>query len=100
VSALSGEGLDELRETITRLVTGDEGVHLEEPVLATERQRSLVEDALKSTQAAQRGVADHRDEELVCEDLRAAAQALGRITGEDLTSDLLDEIFSRFCIGK
>jgi tRNA modification GTPase len=39
-------------------------------------------------------------EELVCEDIRAAAGALGRITGEELTTDLLDEIFSRFCLGK
>ena len=36
----------------------------------------------------------------MCEDIRAAAQALGRITGEELTPDLLEEIFSRFCLGK
>jgi tRNA modification GTPase len=100
VSAMTGEGVDEVRQAITQLVTGDEGVHLEEPVLATERQRSLVEEACGNVRAAQEGAAGRRDEELICEDIRAAIQALGRMTGEDLTSDLLDEIFSRFCIGK
>jgi tRNA modification GTPase len=100
VSSVTGEGIDVLRDMIQRLVTGDRGVHLEEPVLATERQRSLVAEALDSTTRAVEGARRHGDEELVCEDIRAAVQALGRITGEDLTSDLLDEIFSRFCLGK
>lgn len=100
VSAMTGDGVDQLRQAITCLVTGDEGVHLEEPVLATERQRSLVQEAFTSVEAAREGAAARRDEELVCEDIRAAIQALGRMTGEDLTTDLLDEIFSRFCIGK
>lgn len=100
VSSLTGEGLDELRQTIERLVTSDRGLHLEEPVLATERQRSLVAEAAAATEAALEGARRHGDEELVCEDMRSAIQALGRITGEELTPDLLDEIFSRFCIGK
>lgn len=100
VSALTGEGLEELRGVIQRIITGGEGLHLEEPVLATERQRVLVAEALDGAEAALSGAAQHRDEELVCEDIRAAAQALGRMTGEDLTPDLLDEIFSRFCLGK
>jgi tRNA modification GTPase len=100
VSALTGEGLDDLRSLIQRVITGGEGLHLEEPLLATERQRVLVAEALDSTEAALAGAVRHTDEELVCEDIRAAAQALGRMTGEDLTPDLLDEIFSRFCIGK
>jgi tRNA modification GTPase len=100
VSAVNGEGLDQLRDLITKLITGDEGVNLEEPVLATERQRSLVEQALVGTVAARGGAVRRCDEELICEDIRSAVQALGRMTGEDLTSDLLDEIFSRFCLGK
>jgi tRNA modification GTPase len=100
VSARTGEGLDALRQLIQRVVTGDQGVHLEEPVLAGERQRSLVKEALDSTSEALQGVRQSRGEELVCEDIRAAVQALGRMTGEELTLDLLDEIFSRFCIGK
>ena len=100
VSSVTGEGLEALREMIQRVVTSDRGIHLEEPILATERQRSLVADALESTGSALEGVGRSRDEELVCEDIRAAVQALGRITGEELTPDLLDEIFSRFCLGK
>jgi tRNA modification GTPase len=100
VSARTGQGLDDLRALIQGVITGGQGLHLEEPVLATERQRVLVSETLDSTESALAGAAQHRDEELVCEDLRAAVQALGRITGEDLTPDLLDEIFSRFCLGK
>ncbi len=100
VSAATGEGLDDLRDLIQRVVSGGEGLHLEEPVLASERQRGLVGEAFERTEAALRATSGGSDEELICEDIRDAIQALGRITGEDLTQDLLDEIFSRFCLGK
>ena len=100
VSSLTGEGIDTLRSMIEEVVTGGEGLHLEEPILATERQRALVAEALERVEEALGGSEDEGSEELVCEDIRAAAGALGRVTGEDLTADLLDEIFSRFCIGK
>jgi len=100
VSALTGAGLEELRSAIQRVATGGEEFHLEEPILASERQRALVGDASERVEAALKGIADGAAEELVCEDLRAAAEALGRITGEELTADLLDEIFGRFCLGK
>ncbi|MFH0917420.1 MAG: tRNA uridine-5-carboxymethylaminomethyl(34) synthesis GTPase MnmE [bacterium] len=100
VSALTGEGLDDLRARIQQIITGGEGLHLEEPILATERQRGLVSEAVDSAGAALAGATLNSDEELVCEDIRGAVQALGRITGEELTPDLLDEIFSRFCLGK
>jgi tRNA modification GTPase len=100
VSSVTGEGLDELRELITGLVAGDSGMHLEEPVLATERQRSLVRQANEAVGAALDGARTHRGEELICEDIRTGARCLGQMTGEDLTADLLDELFSRFCLGK
>ena len=82
------------------VVTGGEGLHLEEPVLAGERQRALVAEALEGVRIALSGATQRRPEELVCEDIRGAARALGHITGDELTPDLLDEIFSRFCLGK
>jgi len=100
VSALSGEGLEHLRRLIQLVATGGEGLQLEEPVLAGERQRALVSEALDAAVAARAGACDGGREELVCEDIRVAVRALGRITGEELVPDLLDEIFSRFCLGK
>jgi tRNA modification GTPase len=100
VSALTGEGMDELRTQILSAVTGDGGIHLEEPILASERQRVLVEKAVESVSDAIAGLSGGQGEELVCEDIRAAAEALGTITGENLTGDLLEEIFGRFCLGK
>jgi len=100
VSAITGEGLDDLRARIQQIITGGEGLHLEEPVLASERQRDLVNEAMENAGSALAAATRHDDEELICEDIRGAVQALGRITGEELTADLLDEIFSRFCLGK
>ncbi|OFV83232.1 MAG: tRNA uridine-5-carboxymethylaminomethyl(34) synthesis GTPase MnmE [Acidobacteria bacterium RBG_16_64_8] len=100
VSALTGEGIDDVRGLIQEIITGGEGLAVEEPVLATERHRNLVGKAVASTRAARACASLGRDEELVCEDIREAVHALGRITGEDLTPDLLDEIFSKFCLGK
>jgi tRNA modification GTPase len=99
VSALTGEGIEGLRNLIEEAVSG-EGVHPEEPILASERQRALVGQAAQRLDDALAAMAGGRGEELVCEDMRAAAEALGRITGEDVGVELLDEIFSRFCLGK
>ncbi len=100
VSALTGEGLDLLRDAIQNAVVGDGGLHLEEPLLATERQRLLAEEAVRGLESARRVLDAGLADELVCEDVRSSIQALGSITGEDLMPDLLDEIFHRFCIGK
>jgi tRNA modification GTPase len=100
VSATVGTGLEGLRSLILKSVAGDAGLHLEEPILANERQRNLVNEALERAEAALTGSEEGAGEELICEDLRSSVKALGLITGEDITSDLLEEIFSRFCIGK
>jgi tRNA modification GTPase len=99
VSALTGEGVEELRDLIGEAVSGS-GCQLEEPVLAGERQRALVGEAAMRLDDGLMGIALGRGEELVSEDIRAAAEALGRVTGEDVSVDLLDEIFGRFCLGK
>jgi tRNA modification GTPase len=100
VSALTGQGIDELRARVHEVISGEGKIHLEEAVLANERQRNLVEAATRSVSGAVSGLSQGKGEELVCEDVRSAVRALGEITGEELTPDLLDEIFSRFCLGK
>ena len=100
VSAHTGSGVDDLRRAIETIVVGDDGLQLEEPLLATERQRSLVEQSMAAVAAARIGLSEGAPVELVCDDVRRSADALGSITGEDLVPDLVDEIFRRFCIGK
>ena len=73
VSAVTGEGLEELRESIESVVSGGEGLHLEEPVLASERQRGLVGEAFARDGSRRSATAAlESDEELVCEDIREA----------------------------
>ena len=100
VSSLTGQGLESLRETIELIAVGDHGVDLDEPMLATERQRLLVDESLAALNSACEGLASAKPDELIAEDVRMAARSLGRITGEELVPDLIDEIFRRFCIGK
>ena len=100
VSALTGEGLDELRNLVEFRAVGEDGLRLDEPFLATERQQGLVQQALDAARRAAQAVPAGAAEELICEDVREAVGALGRVTGEELVPDLLDEVFRRFCIGK
>ena len=100
VSALTGTGLDDLRACIERTVVGEGGVDLDEPILATERQSALAGEAAERVNAALRGLDGDLPVELIAEEIRGAVLALGLITGEELVSDLIDEIFRRFCIGK
>jgi tRNA modification GTPase len=98
LSALTGEGLDLLRAHLKHAM----GFHSAEAGTVSARQRHL--DALGRARAhvdeAARQLKERRAGELVAEELRAAQQALGEITGEFTTDDLLGRIFSSFCIGK
>jgi tRNA modification GTPase len=95
VSALTGEGLDTLRARLgaaARSLTESAGP----PPLTQARHRAALQEA--AARLADAGIADLA--ELRAEDLRLALRALGRITGSVGVEDILDTLFSRFCIGK
>ena len=97
VSAVTGEGLDRLIEGITqraKQVVGDRT----DPVLTQARHRQSLEDAVRDIETFLNE--DSAAIELRAEDVRRAAHAIGRITGRVDVEDVLDQIFSRFCIGK
>jgi tRNA modification GTPase len=99
VSARSGVGFDALERRLTQVVRERLETN-EAPLVTRARHRELVEEALA---AVERGLEAARigiGAELVSEDLRLAARALGRITGSIDAEDLLDRIFSQFCVGK
>jgi tRNA modification GTPase len=97
VSSLSGAGVDELIALISRRILA-ELPGAESPLITRSRHRSAVQSAAGSlTQARLR---QSEALEVRAEDLRAASDALARITGRIDVEDLLDVIFRDFCIGK
>lgn len=97
ISALTGEGLDQLigeigKRAIERLGTGDE------PRVTRHRHRELLQLAVDAL--GEFMIGDKADIEIRAEDLRRAANALGRITGKLDVEEVLDFIFAEFCIGK
>jgi tRNA modification GTPase len=95
ISVRSGAGLNELVARISQ-IAAESMDSVGSPALTRARHRSALEEALVALTRSR--VA--RDPELVAEDLRLAVRALGRITGRVDVEDLLDRIFSEFCIGK
>lgn len=97
VSAKTGEGISELEAAITARVI-EALSHEEAPALTRARHRRLVEQAKAALGRAIPALA--AGPELAAEEIRVAVTALGRLTGRIDVEDLLDEIFSSFCIGK
>ena len=97
ISTKTGAGMEALISAITDAARDRIGAH-DEPALTQVRHRHLLESCALSLDAFLSGDATHT--ELRAEDLRLAAHALGRITGRVDVEDILDQVFSRFCIGK
>lgn len=94
VSTRTGEGIDELLEAIKERLDSKSGMHDTVP----SRQRHVAH--LTRCVGALDRAGIEQEFELVSEELRIAADALGRLTGAIDVEDLLGDIFSRFCIGK
>jgi tRNA modification GTPase len=97
ISAVTGEGLDRLVAEIAQRAAGVVGSGAE-PALTRARYRQSLESARQAIAAFLEGDVDAI--ELRAEDVRRAAHAIGRITGRVDVEDVLDQVFSRFCIGK
>ena len=96
VSAQTGQGLQELLVQIGNRATKALGVAGSGPALTRQRHRQALKDCLAALERA----CSASKIDLLAEDLRLAQRALGRIAGHVDVEDLLDRIFSEFCIGK
>ncbi|MDD3927917.1 MAG: GTP-binding protein, partial [bacterium] len=99
ISSLTGEGLPELEEEIAAMLLGGE-ILVESITVANLRQVQALAGAAAALRAGREAVIDGQPAEITAVDLRDAADALGEITGETTTEDVIDKIFSDFCIGK
>lgn len=99
-SAITGEGIERLRAEILNTVSGQARGEQESGFLTNIRHQRLVEESLMSLAAARRAVQSSIPHEMIMIDLYGALRPLDAITGETTADDILNLIFSSFCIGK
>jgi len=97
VSAQTGDGLEQLRRNIAQMIRGDNALLDAEVIVTSRRHAELLDKARASFEKAQ---TPGLPLELVAYDLRDGLDALDAILGRGVSDALLDEIFSKFCIGK
>jgi tRNA modification GTPase len=100
ISALHHNGLKELKELIyTTLLQSPHDVAADILITNT-RQKTCLDRTVEHLLSAMNGIDNNVSPELIAVDFQAALSALGEITGKTTTDDILDRIFSTFCIGK
>jgi len=100
VSALTGEGMEALEEAIVETVLSGQVTAAEAPMVTSPRHKEALNRALDHVNAAYAAHQSGQFADLVAIDLTAAVNALGEITGQSASDDLLETIFSNFCVGK
>jgi tRNA modification GTPase len=100
LSAVTGEGLSRLEEEIGKRLLHGAAAAEGEPVIDSVRQKELLERAAASLAAVREGLSAGVPLDMAALDLRDAVNALGEITGEVTSADILNTMFSRFCVGK
>ena len=95
MSAVSGEGIDDLLKAVASVY--NEGT-VDGDLITSQRHVSALKSAILSIQSAISNKTDTIDCVLI--DLRDAYNHLGEITGATATEDIVDNIFSKFCVGK
>ncbi len=100
ISALTGEGLATLEEAVVRRVWQDEVAPSAEVIVTNVRHKQAIERAAQAVALCLQADAEGAPEEVLAEEMRAALNVLGEITGDTATEDLINFIFDRYCIGK
>jgi tRNA modification GTPase len=96
VSALKGDGIEDLLHRMVHRIMGEE-LNSSEIVISEARHHDALTRSIESLKRSREQLAQPT---LAASDLRDAANALGEITGETVGEEILDRIFSKFCIGK
>ena len=100
VSALQGSGIELFEKTVKDRFFQGELKSNSETVLINMRHKEALQDALDSLLLVEQSLANNMPEDFLSIDLMSAYTSLGRIIGEEVDDDLVEEIFRKFCMGK
>ena len=100
ISALNNYGIDKLYEKITYLFDLNE-INLDNEVLITNiRQKNLISKAIEDINATRNSINSSMPIDIIAISVKEILEDLGKITGEEVSEDIINEIFSKFCLGK
>ena len=100
ISALYNRGIDKLKRVITNIVTDGLSIINNNSIIPNLRHKIEIEKCLKTSSRIKEGLKEETAFELIAIDLKEAIDSLGEIIGVSIKEEILDKIFSRFCIGK
>ncbi len=99
-NAKETNGLDDLKKAIIKEIESNTNINKDMTYISNARQLSLIKKADNSLKKALQGLKENIPVDVITIDIESAKNNLGEILGENYKEDLLDELFSRFCIGK
>jgi tRNA modification GTPase len=100
ISALKGINIEELKAVILQVAVGKRGIDREIGIVPNLRHKLILEESLAAAEKALNEISRETPMELIAIDIKTSLERLGSIIGDTHEKDLLDQIFSRFCIGK
>ena len=100
MSAKEQRGIDLLEQKVKDLFLNGEIDFNDELMITNVRHKTAMSEALKSLELVEQSIEDQMPEDFYSIDLMNAYEQLGKIVGESLEDDLVNEIFSKFCMGK
>ena len=100
ISALEGEGLEELYSVISKMFSLNE-INLDNDLVITNiRHKNLISKAIENVKKARNTIEENMPVDIIAIFEKNILEDLGNITGEFVTDDIINEIFSKFCLGK
>ena len=100
ISAKTGEGLEDLYKEIAHIFNFNEIVNNGELIVVNNRHKNLIKNSIIELEKAEDTIRQNMPEEIISTNIRMVLDELGKITGETVTDDVINSIFSKFCLGK
>ena len=100
ISALKKQGIDELYSKIEEMFHLNEVNYDNEVVITSQRHKNAIRKAIKNLEEAKESQERNMPIDIIAISLKNTLSNLGEITGEEATEEIINEIFSRFCLGK
>lgn len=100
ISALTQDGIEKISKTIVEMFKINE-INIDDEIIVTNtRHKNLINKALNSTENAQISLENKMPMDILAIEIKNILEDLGEITGEDVSENIINEIFAKFCLGK